>query len=156
MGDDVYIEPLVSLSATGGRLRIGSHCELRSFARVEADGGYLEVGDHSSINSFCSLNGFGGLRIGHHVRIASHTVILSSTHRFDDAGQPVLEQGIEPRETVVGDDVWFGSHCVVMGGVQIGSHTVVGAGAIVVDDLPPYSVAAGVPARVLRIRTPPE
>lgn len=157
LGDDCRIEAFSALSTVGdGRIEIGSGCEVRSFARLEADVGYILIGDRSSVNPFCLLSGFGGLRIGNHVRIASHCVILSSTHRHDDASIPIHVQGVERKETVIGDDVWIGSHAVIVGGVTIGSHSIVGAGAVVTGDIPPHSVAAGVPARVIRMREPKE
>jgi acetyltransferase-like isoleucine patch superfamily enzyme len=154
LGDDVRVEAFAALSAApGGRMEIGSGCEVRSFARLEADTGHLVLGERSSVNPFCLLNGFGGLRIGSDVRIASHSVILSSTHRYDAAGVSIRAQGVEPRETVVGDDVWFGAHVVVVGGVQIGAHSIIGAGSVVLEDVPSNAVVAGVPARVIRMRT---
>jgi len=55
-------------------------------------------------------------------------------------------------ETVIGDDVWIGSHCVIVGGARIGSHSIIGAGSVVLGDIPAYAIAAGVPARVVRMR----
>lgn len=154
LGDDARIEAFAVLSAApGGRLDIGSQCEVSSFARIDADTGSIAIGDHSSVNSFCLINGFGGVRIGNGVRIASHCVILSSTHNFDDPAMPIHAQGVSGKPTVIGDDVWIGAHCVIVGGVEIGAHSVVGAGSIVLADIPPNSVAAGAPARVLRTRS---
>ena len=154
LGDDVRVESFVTLSVSrGGRLEIGSRCELRSFARLEAAVGHIVLGDDCSVNPFCLLSGHGGLRLGNNVLIAAHTVILSSTHRFEDLDVPIRSQGVSVRETVIGDDVWLGAHTVVAGGVRIGSHSIIGAGAVVLEDIPPFAVAAGVPARVIRMRT---
>lgn len=153
LGDDARLEPFAGLSALpGGRLEIGSQCEVSSFARIDADTGSIVIGDHSSVNSFCLINGFGGVRIGSGVRIASHCVILSSTHHFRDPTLSIHVQGVAGKETVIGDDVWLGAHTVVVAGVEVGAHSVVGAGSIVLADIPPYSVAAGAPARVIRRR----
>jgi acetyltransferase-like isoleucine patch superfamily enzyme len=153
IGDDAHIESFVAMSVgCGGRVEIGAHCELRSFARLDADTGFITLGSRCSVNPFCVLNGFGGITIGNDVRIASHTVILSSTHRYDDVSVSMHSQGALARETVIGDDVWIGAHSVVLGGVRVGSHSIVGAGAVVVYDVPEYAVVAGVPARVVRSR----
>ncbi len=153
LGDDTRVESFVSLSvAREGSIDIGSNCELRSFACLEADTGRIVLGDGCSVNPFCSLNGYGGLQIGSDVRIASHSVILSSTHRFDDIDTPIRSQGMEAKPTVIGDDVWIGAHSIVVGGVRIGSHSIIGAGAVVLGDIPAFAVAAGVPARVIRLR----
>lgn len=104
------------------------------------------------MNSFCLINGYGHVRIGSGVRIASHCVILSSTHNFEDPTMLIESQGVTPKETVIGDDVWLGAHTVVVAGIEIGAHSVIGAGSIVLCDIPPYSIAVGVPARVVRTR----
>ena len=153
IGDDAWIESFVALSAgREGRIEIGSACELRSFARLEADTGHITLGDRCSVNPFCFLNGFGGLTIGNDVRIASNAVLLSSSHRYDDVGVPMHAQGVERRPTVIEDDVWVGAHVVVTGGVRIGAHSIIGAGAVVLKDIPPFSVAVGIPARIVRSR----
>lgn len=155
LGDDVYVEAFASLSAArGGSLRIGSEVEIGSFARVDADTGSITIGDRSSVNAFCLINGYGHVRIGDGVRIASHCVILSSTHVFNDAALPIEAQGVTREATMIGDDVWLGAHVVVVGGVEIGAHSVIGAGSVVRADVPPWSVAAGAPARVIRSRNP--
>jgi len=59
---------------------------------------------------------------------------------------------MEAKPTVIGDDVWIGAHSIVVGGVRIGSHSIIGAGAVVLGDIPAFAVAAGVPARVIRLR----
>lgn len=155
VGDDARIEHYVTLSAgVGGRIVIGARCELRPFAQLEADQGFIEIGDSCSLNQFCVLNGLGGLTLGNGVRMAAHTVVLSSTHRIDDPGAPIHAQGMEPLRTIIGDDVWIGAHVVILGGIRIGAHSVIGAGAVVRDDIPEYAIAAGVPARVIRTRRP--
>lgn len=154
LGDDVRVESFTALSAAvGGRLEVGSQCELSAFARLEADTGSIVIGDRSSVNSFCIINGFGGVRIGSDVRIASHCVILSSTHRYADPTQLISGQGVAGSKTTIEDDVWIGAHTVVVGGVTVGAHSIIGAGSVVLGHIPPYSVAAGAPARVIRTRT---
>jgi acetyltransferase-like isoleucine patch superfamily enzyme len=153
IGDDARIESYVALSAgAGGRITIGARCELRPFAQLEADTGFIEIGDGCSVNQFCVLNGFGGITIGQGVRMAAHTVVLSSSHQFDDSAAAIHAQGVTARRTIIGDDVWIGAHVVVLGGVHIGAHSVIGAGAVVRDDIPEFAVAAGIPARVVRDR----
>jgi len=153
LGDDSRVASYAALIAQpGGRIEIGNGCEIASFARLDADVGTIVIGDRSSVNPFSLLNGFGDLRIGSDVRIASHCVILSSTHGHEDPATSIREQGIEKQATSIGDDVWLGAHVVVMGGITIGAHCVVGAGSVVTSDIPPFAVAVGAPARVIRMR----
>ena len=153
IGHQVLLEQFAGLSVvSGGEITIGDACELRSFCRVEAHGGFVRLGARSSVNPFVLLAGHGGLTIGSDVRIASHCVILTSTHRYESADTPIREQGITSQPTTIGDDVWFGSGCTVLGGVTIGRGSIVGAGSIVTRDIPPNSIAMGAPARVVRSR----
>lgn len=149
IGDRVIVETLVGMTVVGGgEIRIGDDCELRCFARLEAHDGSIRVGARCGINPFTLLSGYGGLTIGNDVRIGSHCAILSSTHRFGSSETSIREQGIEKCETVIEDNVWMGHGCTIVGGVRIGSGSVIGAGAVVTRDVPPDSIATGVPAQV--------
>jgi acetyltransferase-like isoleucine patch superfamily enzyme len=153
-GDHSLVELLVNLNTEPGSkgITIGAGCEIKKFSTLDASTGYIEIGQYSSINSFCSVSGHGGLKIGSSVRIASHVVILSSSHNFDDINSSILSQGVSGSKTEVGDDVWIGSHVIVLGGVTIGSHSIIAAGSVVTKDVPEYSIVGGVPAKLIRQR----
>ena len=99
---------------------------------------------------YCVL--YGPLTIGSRVAVAAHVVFASIGHGHDRADQPMVDQPVTRREIVVEDDVWIGANAVIIGGVRIGSHSIVGAGAVVTRDVEPYSVVGGVPARLIRRR----
>lgn len=144
-GDRSYVAPSAAVIADelhlGDRSYIAAGCQIRDRLRVGAD---------------CSLNPHvttaGRVTIGDGVRIASHVALYGFNHVFDDLDTPIWLQGLVEEGIVVEDDVWIGTHVVVCDGVTIGAHSVVAAGAVVVRDVPPYSVVAGVPARVVRDR----
>ena len=92
------------------------------------------------------------VRIGRKVLVAAYTYLVGGDHLYDRVDVPVLEQGRTARGIDVGDNVWLGAHVVVADGVKIGRDAVIGAGAVVTNDIPEFHVAAGVPARVLRDR----
>ena len=77
---------------------------------------------------------------------------MSSTHNFSDISKTIHSQGVSGIKTIIEDDVWIGSHCVIVGGVTIGSHSIIAAGAIVLEDVPEYSIVGGVPARIIKFR----
>ena len=111
----------------------------------------VELGDYSGIGINCEL--YGSVTIGKHVMMGPEVVIYTSGHRFDRTDVPMMEQGsTEPRAVSIGDDVWIGRRAMIMPGVTIGEGCVIGAGAVVTKDIPPFSVAAGVPARVVKSR----
>ena len=90
--------------------------------------------------------------IGKDTLISMHCRILSSNHTIPPPGTVIRSKPDQPRATRIGRDVWLGAGVTVLGGVTIGDGCVVGAGAVVTHDLPPHSIALGVPARVVQQR----
>lgn len=109
----------------------------------------IRVGDNVSFGRY---NTIGLADIGDNLLTASGVVILSGrhTHSFDDRETPIGEQGHGLRRVTIGRDVWIGTNAIVM--ESVGDGCVIGAGAVVTKPLPPYSVAVGNPARVIRQR----
>ena len=112
-------------------------------------GAQISIGNHSMINRFCFLDGRGGLEIGHNVNISHFTLIQTLSH---DHQSPKFED--TAKSVKIGDHAWLGARCLVLPGVTIGEGAVVGAGAVVSKDVPPFSVVAGVPAKVIGTRNP--
>src|ERR671939_433975 len=91
------------------------------------------------------------VEIGSHCMLANGCMVTDANHRFDDPDKPVTWQGFTTKgPTRVGDNVWCGAHVVITSGVTVGERCVIGANSVVTTDLPPYSIAAGAPAKVLR------
>jgi acetyltransferase-like isoleucine patch superfamily enzyme len=115
------------------------------------DSAELEIGEGTIINLGCMLAATERITIGSHCMFANYCFVADADHRYDDASVPVTWQGMETKGPVtIEDNCWFGTNCVVTGGVTIGKRTVVGANSVVTKDLPAGVVAAGAPARVLR------
>jgi maltose O-acetyltransferase len=119
-------------------------------------GVYVGDGKKVSMGRDCQINEnvfIQGAWIGNYVLVAPNVSILSKSHRYSDVSTPMVLQGDEPdRIPVIEDDVWLGRNVVVMPGVKIGHGSIVGAGAVVANDVLPYSVVGGVPARTIRMR----
>ena len=109
----------------------------------------IEIGDDVSISAFVHMWGNGGIKIGDRTMIASHCAIVSGTH---DPNSPTMFTSLIKRPVEIHNDVWIGSHAIVFPGVIVGEHAVIGAGAIVRDDVRPYSIVAGVPAKLVRMK----
>jgi acetyltransferase-like isoleucine patch superfamily enzyme len=91
------------------------------------------------------------VEIGDHCMFANGCFVSDASHRFDEPDQPVPWQGFSSKgPTRVGDNVWCGLNVVITSGVTVGERCVIGANSVVTRDLPPFSLAAGAPARVLR------
>lgn len=117
----------------------------------------VTIGMDVQLNNNVHLGARDSIVIGNRVLIASNVFISDHAHGVysgDGAHSSPLEppaQRVEPRAPVeIGDDVWLGEHVCVLAGVHIGRGTVVGAGSIVTESLPPYSIAVGTPARVIK------
>lgn len=114
----------------------------------------LRVGKNSGWNWGTWINAQGGVIIGSDVLIGPECIIHSANHRFDRTDIPIRSQGYEKATVVIEDDCWLGANVTVLPGVRIGKGSVVGAGSVITHDIPPYSVAVGNPARVLKSRKP--
>jgi len=109
----------------------------------------IVVEERAYIGHHCLLYGHGGIRVGRDALLANNVQLICGNHTFARRDIPIRDQPSEEKPIVVGDDVWLGASAIVLGGVTIGQGAVVGAGAVVTGDLPPYSIARGVPARVV-------
>jgi acetyltransferase-like isoleucine patch superfamily enzyme len=136
----------------GGSIKLGRNCRIMDYALLMSYGGDIEIGDDCSINPFCVLYGHGGLKIGNGVRMAAHTVVIPANHSFADVNTPIWRQPETRSGIVIEDDVWIGAGCRILDGVRIGRGCVIGAGAVVTSSLPEFSIAVGMPARVVRDR----
>ncbi len=109
----------------------------------------VRIGERAYVGHRCLFYGHGGIDVGHDVLLANDVQLICGNHTFARRDVPIRAQPTEERPIVVEDDVWLGASAIVLGGVTVGRGSVVGAGAVVTHDLPPYSIARGVPARVV-------
>lgn len=110
----------------------------------------VSFGDDCCVNEYVHILGSGGVTCGRGVYIANHASIVSTTHPVDVefiGDHPLIEQAV-----TIEDRVWIGCHAVILPGVTLGRSSVIAAGAVVTGDVPPYSVVAGVPAKVIRYK----
>lgn len=126
---------------------VGNDIKIRSGVIIK-DPQHIRMGSRISIQENCYLSGFGGLTIGNDVSIGTGTYIFTSTHPL--TGAIIRNNTLEKRPVVLGNNIWLGAGVRIMGGVTIGNHVAVGAGAVVTKDLPSRGVYAGVPAMKLR------
>lgn len=150
---------IVGLSKRG--VVFGRRCTVGRFATirptnvlVDEPGEGLRVGDHSNIGAYAYIGCSGYIEVGNNVMMGPRVTLLAENHLIGRVDVPMIRQGVERKILSIADDCWLGAGCIVMAGVQIGRGAVVAAGAVVTRDVPPYSVVAGVPARVIRSRQP--
>ena len=135
-----------------GRLEVGAHTLLEPGVWLTAPGSArIRIGSGSFLNLGVMVASQELVEIGDHCMFANGCFITDASHRFDDPNRPVTWQGFATKgPTRVGDNVWCGAHVVITSGVTVGERAVIGANSVVTSDIPPRSIAAGVPARVLR------
>ena len=135
---------------------IGDDCLIHPRAFLETGrGGRIALGRSNSVNPYCVLYGHGGLVTGDYVRIAAHTVVIPANHVFESSDEPITKQGLSQLGIRIASDVWIGTGCRILDGVEIGEGAVIAAGAVVNRSVPPFAVVAGVPARVVKMRPAP-
>jgi acetyltransferase-like isoleucine patch superfamily enzyme len=135
-----------------GRMVIGSRVQLVSTAAklelATLPGGSLEVGERTLLNYGGSIAAAQSIRIGAQCLVGTHVIIMDNDfHRLEPERR--LEWP-ESKPIVIEDNVWIGARVIVLGGVTIGEGSCIGAASLVIDDVPPRSLAVGVPARVIR------
>ena len=135
-----------------GAIRIGSNVLCENYVRLTVGvKGKLEIGDNVYIGLFSVITAFDHITIGDNSMIASHVQILDFDHGI--ARHQLMRKQPERKKAIsIGNDVWIGAGAVILKGVNIGDGVVVGAGSVVDKDIPPYSIVAGVPAKIIKQR----
>jgi acetyltransferase-like isoleucine patch superfamily enzyme len=155
LGDGVTVDDLVVLDAKGTSNRgidVGCFVFLGRGTILSCKDGDIAIGDHGNLGFHCEVFSGSRVTVGRHGLFAAQAYLVGGGHEFEQEGRAVVDQPRTSRGIVLGDNVWLGTGAKVLDGVRIGSDVVVGANAVVNADLPDGAVAAGVPARVLRLR----
>ncbi|MEQ1624381.1 MAG: acyltransferase [Sediminibacterium sp.] len=130
------------------QFQVGANSTIEDFSTVNNGVGDVIIGNNSLIGMGNTI--IGPIQIGNNVIFAQNIVASALNHEYRDPNQPIQAQPILKSPIVVEDDCWIAANAVITAGVRIGKHSVVAAGAVVTKDIPPYSVAVGNPAKVLK------
>ena len=133
-------------------IEIGESSIICDYVHISTHKGHIKIGNHTAINHFCEIQGTGGLEIGDNVAISPHVSIFPFSHNFQQKNILISKQGKSMEGIKIGNDVWIGANCVILDGVTIGNGVVLGAGTIVNKDISDYSIAVGVPAKIIKKR----
>jgi len=137
------------------KIRFGIDVTLYGNTYIDANGelGGVSIGRGTSVDHFSVLYGQGGLNIGDECALAAGVIIYAQTNQdIVRDGTPVSRQPTKYAPVSIGNDCWIGAGARVLPGVSIGPGCFIGAGAVVLDSLPDFSVAVGIPARIIRNR----
>lgn len=142
----------------GDNVKIGAYSFLAG-AAISNLGEGISIGANSAVDAYSFIGSSGFISIGENVIMGQHVGFHPENHNFDRTDVPIRVQGTTRQGITIEDDVWVGSNAIFLDGSRVGRGSVIGAGSVVRGNIPPYSIAVGVPAKVIRSRmtgeTPP-
>ena len=138
IGEDTLIGPGVALSAG---MVPGQECITNPV---------VSIGDRCLIGKGSGIIGHFSITIGNDVWTGHHVYITDQNHGYEDVSVPISKQSQPERAVIIGDGSWLGHGSIILPGVTIGEHVVIGANSVVTKNIPSFSVAVGSPARVIR------
>lgn len=139
-----------------GKVRLGRWCWIGHRTKIRVHEGELSIGAKTVLGQECTLSAYQRISIGRECIIADRSMFIDFDHGTAEVDRPIRVQGIYKRDVTVGHNVWVGYAASFLRGVTVGDNSVVGAGAVVCEDVPDNAVVGGVPAKVIRTRRPPE
>lgn len=143
-------------SVRGTRIVILDHCVIDSFVKIKPAGGNgdIIIGPYTTINSGCVFYSGNGIKIGQSVAVAANCTFAPVNHEYRSRDIPIREQGFKSSKggILIEDDVWIGANCVILDGATLRRGCVIGAASVIRDEIPPYSVVAGNPWRIISDR----
>lgn len=152
IGDHVILSDGVVLDAKGIKgdgIRIGDRVFVGLQSVITTSDGTVELAAGCNIGAWCRIGSYGRTRIGEKALLAAWVYVVGAGHETARTDIPILDQPYTTRGgSDIGDGAWIGAKATVLDGVKVGAHAIVGAHAVVTQNIPPYAIALGVPARV--------
>ncbi|MDD3040340.1 acyltransferase [Bacteroides sp.] len=130
------------------RFSLGRYSVVEDFSCLNNAVGDIIIGDHTRIGLGNTI--IGPVCIGNHVNLAQNITVSGLNHNFQNTDKLIDEQGVSTQLIIIEDDVWIGANSVILPGVTLGRHCIVAAGSVVSRSIPPYSICAGSPAKVIK------
>ncbi len=154
LGSGVLIDDNVVIDAKGpsSSIVLGDQILIGRNTILSCNDSTITIGSNISVGPFCFLVSRSHLTIGSNVAIGAGTYMLGGGHAYDDPDVPVIQQARISKGITVEDGAWIGIGAKILDGVTIGRNSIVGAGAVVSKDVPPWTVVLGNPARVVEKR----
>ena len=155
LGENVLIDEFAMLAIYGrgdDEIIIGDGVLIGRRSVVKCRLGSLHIGNNTNVGMDCRIASTSMVTIGNYCLFAGKCYIGGAQHRHDRRDIPITLQPLHTQGVIIEDDVWLGANVCVNDGVKIGRGAIVGAGAVVTRDIPPYMIAAGVPAKVIKER----
>lgn len=148
----------------GVKLQIGRHATvtlgrwswLGHGCKVRAHEGEVSIGAKTVLGQECTISAYQRVSIGRECIVADRVMIIDFDHGVVEVERPIRLQGIYKRDVRIGHNVWIGYGACLLRGVSVGDNAVIGTSSVVTSEVPANAVVAGIPARVIRMREPPQ
>lgn len=149
IGDNCLLE-----AKTGGNISIGNDVSIGRGALIRCGLGSIEIGDNTGIAAYSHISAIGTrVKLGKNVAMGAYSYVNGAAgYDFSSLDKPMHDQPVVGKGIVIEDDVWLGGGVCVLDGNNIGTGSVIGAGAVVTKNITEYSVAVGIPAKVIKKR----
>lgn len=158
----LFLNPLIHKKGRGSRICrrtridvmpwnkfiLGKDSTIEDFATINNGVGDIIIGERTRIGLSNTL--IGPVTVGNDIMFAQNIVVSGLNHSYEDITMSIHDQKVSTAEIKIEDEAWIGANAVIVAGVTIGKHSVVAAGSVVTKDVPPYSIAAGNPARIIK------
>jgi acetyltransferase-like isoleucine patch superfamily enzyme len=151
-----FVGPKVKLEiGKTATLKLGRWSWIGHGTKIRVHEGECEIGAKSVLGQECTISAFQHVAIGRECVIADRVMLIDFDHGVVEVERPIRRQGIYKRDVNVGSNCWIGYGACILRGVTVGDNCVIGTNTVVTKDLPANAVAAGTPARIVRMREAP-
>lgn len=131
-------------------VNIGKNTLICSYTTIEAAGGTIKIGDNIYVGEYSTFQGQGNITLEDNVLLASHIHFISNQHTYTDIDTPIKYQENISKPIIIKENTWIGINVVILSGVTIGKHCVIGSNSVVNCDIPDYCVAVGSPVKIIK------
>ncbi|PKP35286.1 MAG: acetyltransferase [Bacteroidetes bacterium HGW-Bacteroidetes-17] len=162
----LFVNPMVHKKGKGSRIRrrtridvlpwnnfsLGEYSTIEDFTTINNGVGDVIIGDRTRIglgNTF-----IGPIKVGNDIMFAQNIVMSGLNHGYEDINLSIHDQPVTTAQITIEDEAWIGANSVIVAGITVGKHSIVAAGSVVTKNVPPYSVVAGNPAKLLKQYNP--
>jgi acetyltransferase-like isoleucine patch superfamily enzyme len=153
----LFLGPRMQLQiGRGASVRFGRFAWIGRGTKIRCHEGRVEIGAKTVLGQDCTISAYQRVRIGQQCVVADRAMFIDFDHNVADVETPIRHQGIYKRDVVVGSNVWIGYNAQILRGVSVGDNAIIGSNSVVTRDIPANAVAAGAPARVIRMRETPQ
>ncbi len=151
-----FVGPGVKLEiGRDARVVLGRWSRLGRGTKVRAHEGEVRIGAKTILGEECTISAYQHVSFGRECIVADRVMLIDFDHGAAEVERPIRQQGIYKRDVRVGHNVWIGYGACVLRGCRVGDNAILGTSTVVTKDVPDNAVAAGIPARVIRMRPRP-